>query len=139
MGEAQTTLAESQSMEAINAAKNAAEAVERARTAQLNAAQALTEERMGKIVRHQVENVLAIGSEQEKSIVLARVPYICQDIKTINSRGQRLEDAMNEQNKQLALLQQSTALTNKIVYGAAGTVLLAFLGGLTSMVYILHK
>lgn len=137
MGIEETSLAESKSAEAINATKNAAEAVESARAAQMAASMTVNEERMGKIVRHQVENVLASGSEQDKSIILARVPYICQDIKTINARGQRLEDAMTEQNKQLALLQQSSALTNRIVYGAVGAVLLAFIGGLTSLVYIL--
>lgn len=96
MGDVEVTLAESQSAEAINATKNAAEAVERARAAQLAAAVTLTEERMASIVKHQVENVLASGSEQDKSIILARVPYICQDIKNFNARGERVEQAVRE-------------------------------------------
>lgn len=96
MGEVELAIAESQSAEAINATKNAAEAVERARAAQLAAAVTLTEERMANIVKHQVENVLATGSEQEKSIILARVPYICQDIKNFNARGERVEQAVQD-------------------------------------------
>jgi len=134
MGEIETTLAESQSAEAINATKNAAEAIERARAAQLAAAVTVNEERMAIIVKHQVENVLASGSEQEKSIILARVPYICQDIRNINSRGERLEETLTELKQGLALLQQRSDLTTKIVYGAVLIIVTGFLGALVALV-----
>lgn len=68
------------SHEAVYAAKEAAKAVEVARQLQ----QQETAERMGDIMQERMEHVLAKGTEQEKSVILARVPYICQDIKGIN-------------------------------------------------------
>lgn len=75
------------SHEAIYAAKNAAQALEIARQEQMN--------NLGDIVQERFEHVLALGTEQEKSIVLARVPYICQDIKDIKGSLQGISDKMD--------------------------------------------
>lgn len=50
------------------------------------AAKLLDEERLGEMIRKQMYDVLARGTEHEKAVILARVPYICQDIKNIDAR-----------------------------------------------------
>ncbi len=74
---------------AVHAARDAAQAVELAREIQTNraaeAAVSKVSQDIGDILQNRIEHVLAKGTEQEKSIILARVPYICQDIKGINA------------------------------------------------------
>lgn len=64
------------SHEAVHAARDAAQALEVARVQQM--------ENLGDMVQERFEHVLAMGTEQDKTIILARVKYICQDIKDIN-------------------------------------------------------
>ncbi len=68
------------SREAVHAARDAAQALEIARQQQNDR----VAENIGGIVQERLEHVLSMGTETEKAIVLARVPYICQDIKGIN-------------------------------------------------------
>lgn len=83
--------------DAVHAQRDAAQAVEIARTKQIqDVADKVTEfipdeEQMARIVRTQVEHVLAQGTEHEKSLILARVPFICQDIKNIDGRLMAIE------------------------------------------------
>jgi predicted nucleotide-binding protein (sugar kinase/HSP70/actin superfamily) len=76
------------SHEAVHAARDHAQKVEMARQMQTTeaaeAAAFAVSENIGDILQSRIEHVLAKGTEQEKSIILARVPYICQDIKNIN-------------------------------------------------------
>jgi hypothetical protein len=74
--------------EAIHRAKNAAQAVEISRENQVQS--------IADIVQERFEHVLSRGTEQEKSIILARVPYICQDIKQINSKFDTILEKMEE-------------------------------------------
>lgn len=83
-----------ESREAVHKAKNAAQAVEVARIQQM--------ESMGDMVQERIEHVLARGTEQEKSLILARVPYICQDIKGINSTLVEILKKMDEVKADLA-------------------------------------
>ncbi len=89
--------------EAIDAATNAAHTVEVVRQSQLDQAsnnaaikaadlaaenisnKIIDEQRMATIMREQMMNVLSQGTEKDRSIILARVPYICQEIKDINA------------------------------------------------------
>lgn len=85
------------SREAVHAQRNAAQAVEVARKVQIQeVADKVTEfipdeHQMARIMREQIENVLARGTEQDKAMVLARVPFICQDIKNIDTRLTSIE------------------------------------------------
>lgn len=76
------------SHEAVHAARDHAQKVEMAREVQTTrVAKAAADEvsqNIGEIVRGSLEHVLARGTETERAIILARVPYICQDIKGIN-------------------------------------------------------
>lgn len=76
------------SREAVHAAKDAAQAVEMAREVQTTRVAEVTaqkvSENIGDILQSRIEHVLARGTETDKAIILARVPYICQDIKQIN-------------------------------------------------------
>lgn len=64
------------SREAVHKARDAAQALEIARVTQA--------ESIGDIVQERFEHVLSQGTESQRAIILARVPYICQDIKAIN-------------------------------------------------------
>lgn len=93
------------SHEAVHKARDAAQAVELARQLQTTeaaeaAAQKVTAN-IGDIIQSRVEHVLARGTEQEKSIILARVPYICQDIKGINQALSDIRNMMAQVKKDL--------------------------------------
>lgn len=89
-----------ESHEAVHAARDHAQKVELAREVQTTrVAKAAADEvssNIGEIVRYNIEHVLARGTEQEKSIILARVPYICQDIKNIDKRLEKIVDMMGQ-------------------------------------------
>lgn len=110
---------------AVHAQRDAAQAVEIVRKKQMvEAVQLATEQipnkdEMAEVMREQFENVLAKGTEQEKSLILARVPYICQDIKNINARGERLEESMDK----IQILLATYPLVSKLVFGFAGAIL----------------
>ena len=88
------------SHDAVHAARDHAQRVEMAREVQTTrVAKATADEvsaNIGDIVRSNIEHVLAKGTEQEKSIILARVPYICQDIKAINSSLKEITHMMGQ-------------------------------------------
>ncbi len=93
------------SHEAVHAARDHAQKVELAREVQTNrVAKATVDEvsaSIGNIVRSNIEHVLARGTEQEKSIILARVPYICQDIKGIDQKLENIVTMMEQVKKDL--------------------------------------
>ncbi len=123
--------------EAVTAAKNAAYAVELARQAQISnfavetaqkAAEVaserikekiIDEQRMAIIVKHQVENVLLKGTEQERSMILARVPYICQDIKKTDGRLENIEQSIQDIKENVSTF----PLIQKLVFGLVGAIL----------------
>lgn len=81
------------SHEAVHAARDAAQALEVAREQQV--------QKLGNIVQERFERVLAFGTEQEKSMILARVPYICQDIKDINGTLSEIKRMMEQVKRDL--------------------------------------
>lgn len=86
------------SKEAVHATRDAAQKIEVARQIQTveaaNAAANRVTQNIGDIMQDRIEYVLARGTEQEKSIILARVPFICQDIKSINKSLDNIEKMM---------------------------------------------
>lgn len=68
---------------AVHAARDAQFAVELSRKEQ--------EERMGEVIRNSMTDVLSMGSDRERAIVLARVPYICTEIEVINKRLEKIQ------------------------------------------------
>lgn len=153
----QKTDAENASDAAVHAAKNAAQTVELARQLQVdNAAEhAATKiaQNMGDIVQDRIEHVLARGTEQDKSIILARVPYICQDIKAINKaltnlvaliqQNRRDREDKEEENEarydKKYVNQDQFSPVKAIAYGFSGAILTAFMGGLLYLVLHLPK
>ncbi len=79
-----------ESREAVHAVRDAQQQIELARQQQIVS--------IGDMVQDRVENVLARGTEQEKAIILARVPYICQDIKGINSSLREIKELIQDVN-----------------------------------------
>jgi len=118
---------------AAHKAKSAAAAVELAREVQQKelidrvTKDIVGERRLAEVVKEQVENVLATGSEQEKTLVLARVPFICQDIKDIHSTLVKINEAL----RYMPLIQI-------LVFGLVGMIVIAVIGALISLV-ILQK
>ena len=121
---------DTKAQEAVDAQTTAAHAVEVVRQEQLAVAAAeraiekrADEGRIAEIVKEQLENVLAAGSEQEKTFILARVKYVCQDIKDMKTTLQEL-------TKLLA----TYPLVKTVVFSFIGLVLIAFIGAVISLV-----
>lgn len=122
--------------EAVHAARDHAQAVEIARQIQVN--------NIGDIMQERLENVLARGTEQEKSIVLARVPYICQDIKNINTVLEDIKKMMEQAKVELITREEKIAKTyvnqdqfspvRMVVYGLVGLVLTGFAAALLTLI-----
>ncbi len=134
---------------AVHKVKNAQTAIELARQVQIdeavqNSADKMTQN-MGDIVQERIEHVLARGTEQEKSIILARVPYICQDIKSMNAVLSEIRnmmaqvkvdlDAKDEKNDKKFVNQDQFAPVKLLAFGFAGAILTAFAGGLIYLVF----
>lgn len=122
-----------QAREAVHAARNAAQAVEVARQTQMNTAiesaavaKQVDERRMGEIMRAQIVDVLASGTESDRAIVLARVPYICADIKEINANLKVLTETLS-----------TYSVIKALVFGCAGLILTSVVGALIALV-IMH-
>jgi len=141
---------------AVHAARDAAYAVELARqvqaqelakqatdvAAEIASQKTVDEKRMAQIMREQVEHVLAMGTEQEKTMILARVKYVCQDIKEmkqilkeIMEQNEQLRVQLEQRSKELALLQQQSALANKIVFGFVALIVIGFMGAVSMLVF----
>lgn len=123
--------------ERIHAAKNAAQADEVARVelAERAATEAavrseerlaekiVDEERLAVIVRKQLQYVLSEGSETNRSIILARVPYICADIKAINANVQELKELLG-----------TYPVVKSLVFGVVSMILTSVVGALLALV-----
>lgn len=96
-------------------------------------------EEMAQVVRSQMEYVLSRGTEQDKAMILARVPYICQDIKDINARGERIENALESIKVQMDAqkdILSTYPLVKSLVFGFVSMVLVSVVGGLLALVVI---
>ncbi len=129
------------SREAVHAAKNAAQAIELARQVQshetadkaahiaadLAAAKVqekiIDREEMAVIIREQMISVLSSGSDHERELILARVPYICNDIKAINANIAKLTEVLG-----------TYPVVKNLVFGGAGMILTAVVGALIALV-----
>ncbi len=123
---------------AVHAARNAAQALEISRQQQVIS--------IGDIVQERFEHVLAQGTEQEKSIILARVPYICQDIKGINAALAtiitKMDDVKNdlakkdENNEKKYLTQDSFAPYKWVLTITGGVVITTLVAAILAQVLI---
>ena len=123
--------------EAIHKARDAQQAVEVARLVQSEEAAERTSEltkekmqgqmvdadHMGKIVRREVIDVLSLGTERERAVVLARIPYICADIKNIDERLALIQEAL----RYMPIIQ-------KLVFGIITMMLTSIVGALLALV-----
>lgn len=134
--------------EAVQAAGDAAHAVEVARQTQLEAAaefasqkaaslaaehisqKIVDEGRMGEIMRENVQYVLSRGTESERALILARVPYICADIKDMKASIQAIEK--NIEDKFVTRYEFSPV--RMLAYGLAGLLLTATVGAMVAAI-----
>lgn len=126
------------SHEAVHAARDAAQALEVARVQQM--------ENLGDMVQERFEHVLSRGTEQDKSIILARVPYICQDIKGINVAlgeiNKKMDqakvdlDSRDEKNEKKFVNQDQFGPIQKIAYGFVGLILTGVIAAILGLVLI---
>lgn len=123
--------------EAVHAAREAAQADLMARKVQIQeVASKITEnipdeQRMAEVVREQVEHVLAKGTEQERAMIYARVPYICQDIKDIRKSIEGIE--ANIEDKFVTRYEFSPV--RMLAYGLAGLLLTATVGAMVAAIF----
>ncbi len=129
--------------EAVHAAKNAAQAIEVARQVQFEHASAdaaqkaammaseqvrkkiVDEVRMGEIMRDAVQHVLTQGTDSERELIIARVPYICEEIRNINVNLERIVRS-----------QTYSPLVEKLVFGFVIMIMVAVVGGLIGLVIV---
>lgn len=83
------------------------------------------DDRLGEIMRESVTHVLAEGTEAERALILARVPYICADIKAIKEMLQKIMES-----------QVYTPLVQKIVFGLVSLILIAVAVALVDLVIL---
>ncbi len=117
------------SVEAVHAAKNAAQAVETARALQ---AAALSENATQSLVEA-LRQVFGEGQERQRFIDITRIPLICQSII-------QMGDDLKEMNKKLdekVVTQDQFAPVKIIAYGLVTSVMLAVLGAILALV--LHQ
>lgn len=123
--------AEAQSAEAVNAAANAAEAVERARQAQLEAYRAETTRALSEALRE----VFGEGTASGRFVDVSRIPLICKNIEGIHDSLQEIKTDLKESyprkdsidviDKKVEELRDNQKWVVRIVVGA---VLAAILG-----------
>lgn len=123
MSEESKVLSIAQSAEAVQATAVAAEAVEKARIAQLD-------DRISK----GLEEFFNRGVERKQFVQTRNLPMICDDLHGVHSELKDMRENSVTKTDFLLLKQQSD-LTNKIVLGAVAIILVAFIGGLTVLVF----
>ena len=124
------TILDQVARDAVSAAKNAAQAVEVARQVQMNLVKEsekkiIDEERMGEIVGEQVLKVLSLGSDKDRALVLARVPYICQEIRDINASLQEIQKAV-----------VYVPIMQRLVFGVVSIMLIAMASAIVALVVV---
>jgi hypothetical protein len=103
---------EAASAEAVNAAANAAEAVERSREAQIMTA-----------VDKSIAKFFDRGVHEKKFIDVGRIPFICDDISGIHQTLKIIDEkAVTKQD--IIVLQGTVTLLRNIVFGFVTLVLL---------------
>jgi hypothetical protein len=122
---------------AVHAIRDAAHATEVARqiqaeqateqaaqiAAQTIAQKLVDEQRMGEITYEQVMKALSMGSEKDRAVVLARVPYICSEITNINKTLEEIKKAVIY-----------VPLMQKMLFTTASMVLVSVVGALIALV-----
>lgn len=92
--------------------------------------------------------ILTEGDEGTKKLLIQKIPLLCTDIMTLKNdvkhikgsmEGMKSEvEKMNEaaiKREDFLLLQQRADLTTKLVFGAVGLILTAFILGLLVLVF----
>lgn len=134
--------------EAVHAARDAAQAIEVVRQQQIDTAsdnaaakaaalaaekmneKIVDETRMAEIMREQVTHVLAQGSDRSGMMILARVPYICQNIVKIDENMEKMGEKVDKLKDAIeARLKEERVVSNKNYAPIlAWTILLGILG-----------
>lgn len=115
-----------QARKAVHAARDAAQAVEIVRQLQADEASLKANENMAAVVRHEMINVLSQGTEKERAVLLARVPYICQEIKDFKDFNKDINVSLNKIQETIVYI----PLLQKLVFGMVGIVLTSIMGGI---------
>lgn len=134
-------LAESHSMEAINAAKNAQEAIEKARSMQTTAA---VEASLENFFQRNIESGRFIPLRANRMADVERFQFICDQIDAIKRKMDKWEDdrvtksdivnAASELAKS-AVTKDDFLLIRNIVFGFIGLIIVGFFGTLSTLVF----
>jgi hypothetical protein len=115
-------LTESHSAEAINAQVVAAEAVEKARVAQMQEMLEASEERMTEAFSTALRDVFDEKRSSGQFIDVSRIPLLCQSIIDIRGSMKDIKDGM--------VTKQEFVPVRYLVYGACLLILIGFFGSL---------
>jgi len=114
-----TTLAESNSAEAVNAAAVHAEAIEKARVSQIEAA-----------VSSAIAQFFDRGVQEKRYIDVGRIPFICDDLHGIHETLNKIEDKLDEKY----VTKEDYRPVKAIVYGAVGLILTSVMIALIALI-----
>ncbi len=132
---------EAASQEAVKTAAIHADAVEVARTAQLQA----HDEKTRELFETAISNAFGEYKDQQRFIDLKRVPLICAQIVNIHDNLEEMKEMMKqvkvdldkkdeENSKKFVNIDQFNPV-RVIAFGLTGAILMAFVGALISLVF----
>lgn len=132
--------AQAASQAAVHAAKNAAQAVEVARAAQIQAHDEVTTQALVKAL----EQVFGEQEERQRFIDTKRIPLICKDITDIKQNIGDIKEMMKQvkvdltdtgkENEARYVNQDQFEPIQKVVYGMVGLILIAVVGAVIALV-----
>jgi len=119
-------IAESHSAEAVNAQAIAAEAIEKARKAQMEELLAASEARMTDALATALRTVFGENEDAGRFVDVSRVPLLCKSVVDINIKLAGIEKKLDEGY----VTKQEFGPVRYLVYGAVLLILIGFFGAL---------
>ncbi len=123
--------AEEASRIAVHAQKNAAQAVEMARAAQMQAHDEITTKALATALRE----VFGEQEESQRFIDTKRIPLICKDISEMRGNISDIKEMFIAADKRYVNQDQFSPV-QKLVYGVVALILTAVMGALIALVVI---
>lgn len=133
---------ESASAEVVNTAANAAEAIERARAAQM----AQYHEETTRIVAAALKDAFGENKTTGRFIDVSRIPMICKNIENIDTSLTEIKETIEknradrekkeEDNDKRYVNRDQFEPVKNLVYGATGLILVAVVGAMIALVVV---
>lgn len=116
---------------AIDAAKDAATAVEVSRIAQAALTQSESDKRVIGLISESLRQVFGENQNAGRFVDVSRIPLICQNINIIHENMKEMKEIISEK----LVSKEQFSLVQKIVYGLVSLIVTGFIGALLAMIY----